>query len=56
MGTKRAERKTNTNSSVDRKLNQVELYCTICPPNKGCNSRGRSKRGARKPKHKDKRG
>lgn len=55
MGTKRAERKKNTNPSVDKKLHRFNLRCSICPPNKGCNSKHK-KHGARKPRHKDKRG
>lgn len=53
------KQKDNTdNSSVYKKcLNRDRsiVECSVCPPNKGCNSKSRSTHGAKKPKYKDKR-
>jgi hypothetical protein len=52
----RQELDTNTNSTVDDRLRRFDLNCSFCPPNKGENRKKHSKRGAKKPKYKDKGG
>jgi hypothetical protein len=37
---------------VDKKLRRLELRCSVCPPNKGENSKRHAKHGPRPPKSK----
>jgi hypothetical protein len=45
--------KKETNSMVDDRLRRFDLNCSICPPNRGENSKRKSKHGKTKPKYKD---
>ena len=47
--------KEETNSTVYNRLLRLDLNCSICPPNRGENSKRKSKHGKTKPKYKDKR-
>lgn len=47
--------KTETNSSVIKKLMRKWFSCAFCPPNQGENSSRKPKHGVKKPKYKDKR-
>lgn len=52
---KREEESTTTNSTVAKRLQRLDLRCSICPPNKGENASRRAKHGPKKPKYKSKR-
>jgi hypothetical protein len=56
---KSKEAKEETNSSAHKKVLQIagQMNCPICPPWKGENKikRSQGKRGAKKPRYKDKR-
>lgn len=59
MAANKKKCKTNTNSNFHKKasLDELNLRCILCKPNKGCNRRGRPKRNHGKmSKYKNKRG
>lgn len=52
---KREEEKSTDNSTVAKRLQRLDLRCSICPPNKGENASRKAAHGAKKPKYKDRR-
>lgn len=47
--------KTTNNKVYKVAKHTIVLNCTMCPPNKGCNSKNYKKHGKTSPKYKDKR-
>lgn len=55
MSLKRAKEQLRheTNPTVINRLNRGKLRCSLCPPNKGENTKCYKKHGVKKPKKKD---